>query len=389
MHPHGKTPQTDTFWQTRYLQESYSMKPSLLYIHIQKTAGLTMRMIFAETFGPDKVYKLGKYEDGFPPHTIEDFISLADQKKKKYHVFIGHFPFGVHQHIPQQVDQITCLRDPTVRVLSLYEYICRRHQKRYDFNEWISTHGEANNGMVKRLCGYHFLNDMPYDFFNQCQIKLPFPLDHSHAKLAISNLDTYFSNVLLTEYFNEGLVSLQKKYKTKPLFSMHNQFRNHSEIPIQPSNYSKKVIDLVKERNQLDAIVYDWAKKRFLLWLESQDSKTHQQIHIAKCITNMLTVRGAQNIDDNILATRFNQTIEQCIASKKVNDALDILDAFIQKTPHNQSLWKMLLTISAEYHHIDRTKHYLPLYQKQFGADDYSKQVSFFIIEHEKHHRSY
>jgi len=93
---------------------------ALLFMHIPKTAGTSMRLLLEQFFTKkQRVYLYG----GEPPGiTLEAFRDLPTDEKEHVRLVYGHFRFGVHEWLPQKARYVTMLRDPVDRVVSLYYF---------------------------------------------------------------------------------------------------------------------------------------------------------------------------------------------------------------------------------------------------------------------------
>lgn len=91
--------------------------PSLLSIHIPKTAGLAFREILYRQYGPNRVLAINQGA------LRRQNQSLADHYRKRHQVIHGHLPYpylkGLHG---PDTTIITWFREPVSRVISNYYY---------------------------------------------------------------------------------------------------------------------------------------------------------------------------------------------------------------------------------------------------------------------------
>lgn len=88
----------------------------LVFLHLPKTAGTSLRAALARHFRPEEVFR---------PEGLADWgEALADPGR--YRFWAGHMPFSLVALIPPPVFVVTLLRDPVERILSLYTF-WRRH----------------------------------------------------------------------------------------------------------------------------------------------------------------------------------------------------------------------------------------------------------------------
>src|SRR5437879_12837060 len=95
---------------------------TVIFIHIPKTAGITLRYIIEAQYehaGHDKI-------DGERiAESVAEFRRLPESEKQNVRVLTGHMPFGLHEAMPQRCHYVTLLRDPTERTISHYYFVFR------------------------------------------------------------------------------------------------------------------------------------------------------------------------------------------------------------------------------------------------------------------------
>ena len=98
-------------------------QPTIIFLHIPKTAGSTLHTILQKQYPGDQLCHLKG-----DPHidtAITNFKSMDSTQKKQIRLLTGHFEFGIHQWLPQTAVYFTLLRHPVERVLSYYYFILR------------------------------------------------------------------------------------------------------------------------------------------------------------------------------------------------------------------------------------------------------------------------
>ena len=177
---------------------------TLIFIHIPKTAGTSIRSLLQGLVTPRKsvyLYPQGK------AISKEEFKALPAERKAQIRVVMGHVMYGIHELLPQQVRYVTMLRDPVDRVVSLYHHIKRipehpLHQsvveKNLTLEEFVFS-GRflgADNEMVRHISGVRGLG------FGQCSADV--------LKLAYRNIETHFECVLLMENMPRSIARLSE-----------------------------------------------------------------------------------------------------------------------------------------------------------------------------------
>lgn len=104
-----------------------AVEPPILFIHVPKTAGTSMRHSLEATLGSTRVYPsdhdIGRRADGCYPTAAEILKNYASIRP--YRVLIGHFPAGLKDELPVPHRTAVILRDPVQRVLSLLAHLDR------------------------------------------------------------------------------------------------------------------------------------------------------------------------------------------------------------------------------------------------------------------------
>src|SRR4051794_2187115 len=164
---------------------SLSVK-GLVFVHIQKAGGLTLRAIVRRQYRGMVLFES-------PP---EDFDALPADDRRRIEVLQAHVPFGVHRYLDASVDYITMLRDPVDRILSLFFYL-RGLPDRGVFEPAVRSgllgfvemdHPQMRNFQTRLLAG---LADDP---------------DRDALRAAKENLATRFASLGFAPRFDEALL---------------------------------------------------------------------------------------------------------------------------------------------------------------------------------------
>jgi hypothetical protein len=94
--------------------------PTVLFMHIPKTAGTAFREAIAANY---KHFEIAYLYPTLPGFLVDDLRLLPMEQRRCYRMIIGHFQFGMHEALPQESQYITVVREPTARVLSHYAYL--------------------------------------------------------------------------------------------------------------------------------------------------------------------------------------------------------------------------------------------------------------------------
>lgn len=91
----------------------------ILFVHIPKTAGTTLRTVVVNQVNGRKVFVFGRdWEDN-----LATFLAKPQTERDAYEAIIGHQHYGLHRHLTApKVTYITFLRHPVERFLSWYSH---------------------------------------------------------------------------------------------------------------------------------------------------------------------------------------------------------------------------------------------------------------------------
>ena len=189
----------------------------LVFVHIPKTAGTTLKALLAHRFPAGATHEIMMRGMSLiaPRHVIDrrPLISFSTVYRLKAalaaergpRLIHGHLDLSLERWLPAGARFLTMLRDPLERAISHY---CHYRQQRSDpvhalamrssLREWVSDRGlvEMDNGQTRRLAG---------------EMTLPIgAVTEQTLARAKENLLRRFSFVGLTERFEESQVLLHR-----------------------------------------------------------------------------------------------------------------------------------------------------------------------------------
>lgn len=185
------------------------------------------------------------------PALAERFDARRMLSRKDIRAVVGHFSFGIHEHLRKPWTYLTLVRDPIERVISLFCHICRYghlHRKVVDENLSIDQFVQdlhctgADNDQTRRISG----KNPP---FGEC--------NGAMLAMAKENLARHFSIVGVTERFDETLILIKRRLR----WSVEPVYRSglvNKERP-RARQLSTSTLDAIKGRNQLDSELHKFA----------------------------------------------------------------------------------------------------------------------------------
>lgn len=228
-------------------------KRLVIFLHIPKTGGSTMRQILDRQYGPLHILN-------YSPKTSP----LAFRRPGISAVY-GHFRYGLHQHSARKPVYITILRDPLDRVLSTYYYIRSRPQNKM-------YHKVKNMSLMEFVTSTEPRIRGP---LHNHQTRLISGKKHPDLKTAIRNINNDFPVVGVTEMYPESVFMMKKALGWNDTFytkqNVNRQRRKKTEVP-------NKVKQIVRKNNELDYKLYNYAKKRLFSQIRNLDPQSKRQL---------------------------------------------------------------------------------------------------------------
>ena len=311
----------------------------LFYIHIPRSAGLTLYQIFVQLLGADTIYKLGTSNRGH--NTVDEFLKLHRESvpsipRKK--VYLGHFAFGAQNILGEPVFLVTCLRNPVDRVISHLNYLrATGGNPNIDFRSVVASSLECQNGMTRRLRGLDVVDGRLTDLTIMQPVEKPTARpDQDDLHLAIANLKSHFDYVMIYERIPESLTGLRHAISFPPLFNPDTQFWNHSSNESVNKTHSPELIEMIIESNQLDIELYRNALNIFERQTKNQDIPTIE-IEAMEVINRTLSVRGISQLPMDLFTQRINETLMTLQAQQRWDLLECVITLLCERFPQSRS----------------------------------------------------
>ncbi len=239
-------------------------RPTLLFMHIPKTAGTSLRHALETLYEPaarSYVYDGSQLAGAV---SRRQFDQLPARQRAGFGLVMGHFAFGIHSAIPRPARYVTMLRGPVDRVASLYFHFKLRASpppgsreasehaaiSRGDLTleEWAFDAGrrEVDNGMLRQLLGH------PPVEYGACTDEM--------LSQAIAVIDEYFDAVLIRGRMRES-AEILGHIVGRPLPSVPRVNANSGREPV--TSLEPALRRRLLELNHLDARLFDLMVERF------------------------------------------------------------------------------------------------------------------------------
>lgn len=283
-----------------------SQKSLVVFLHIPKTAGLTVRICVLprqfkadETFASawagkvkaddshavggfaDEFESIGIFNRGSQPGVIwfpeslaraaARFHRLPAANQERVRLFYSeHQEFGLPKHLSRPVSYFTMLREPVARVLSHFGFSTRHPPS---LSEDIATHVEAN--LQTRL-----LAGPPNEIASLSPAeRLERAKDNLRACAVVG----------LTERFDETMLLLKKAYGWRMPFY---ERRNIGKHRLSPAAVPAEVIGRIEADNSLDKELYAYARELFAAQIREYGPALKRDVRVFRFFNGLW--RGGQ-----------------------------------------------------------------------------------------------
>jgi len=228
-----------------YCDLNMSSDRAVIFIHIPKTAGSTLRPIMDRHYPRHVIRKLD-----FLPRDLDAFLKLPEQARSQIRVLQGHFPFGLHEQLAVPADYVTILRDPVDRIISMYYWIQGNHE-------------HVLNKLVRSMSLKDFA-DSGFEITTNHQTSLISGLianpENNAFAIARSHLESEITAFGLNERFDESLLLFKKRLGWKHIFYSR---RNVTKSRPRRSEVPASVLEIIQRHNSLDLKLYEFAREKF------------------------------------------------------------------------------------------------------------------------------
>lgn len=245
---------------------------TIIFVHIPRTAGTTLHTILDRQYRREQIYSTNPTPDR-PSASVDEFKRLSAAQIAQIRLLRGHLPFGLHEFIAGPSVYFTLLREPVERVISYYYYI-RREPLHY-LHDYTLMQGMTLKRCIESrvsLSTDNFQTRMLSGFWDQGAYG---GCTHETLELAKENLRERFRVVGLTERFDETLLLLKKEFGWGNIFYVR---QNVTHGRPEPSKLPPDALSTIRNDNQLDAELYQYAQTLFETQIQQQGASFSQEL---------------------------------------------------------------------------------------------------------------
>jgi hypothetical protein len=243
----------------------------LLFLHVPKTAGISLTAILDANFVPGAIFAANDWTDAGEVIARMSVVERARVRCVRGHYWFGPGDRAVHDHFSVDPVVITALRDPVARTVSAHQHVMRwpEHWLReeiglgegetmslQDFVEHPMAQGEIVNLQTRLIVGAVPGNPLLGDPNHEGAA--PFG-DGELLEIAKQRLDS-FAWVGLTERMGESVHLLTSRMGWAPVEELPNL--NLNPVPSAEVELSAETRAAILDRTALDTELYTYASER-------------------------------------------------------------------------------------------------------------------------------
>lgn len=238
---------------------------TVVFHHVPKTAGTTMRILMRSRYAPQKTFAL---TDSHKYELIESFSRMSQRERDEYQLVLGHQANKLANMLTSPF-VLTFLRDPVSRVVSLY-YFARELRLTHPYHEItnrLSLNRLFQEGIQHEwteLSDGQYRSLMSWDVF--AALHQAYGLDETLDRLVMGESPQLF--VGLMERFDESLILLQRRlgWSKYPYYQKKNINKPKRSSPA----LSDETRALVIANNKKDIELYEAASRVYQRYLEKE-----------------------------------------------------------------------------------------------------------------------
>lgn len=227
-------------------------KPALIFVHIPKAAGMTMRRIIGRQYIGQPVYMFNQKNT----YQVEPFLALPAAERAKLRCVSGHVHFGLHRYLEQPCTYITMVRDPYDHLISTYYFFRRDKELPVNIEKAFESYLQRPHIPSLQLDWIVGYDEQPAAGVIDNTVNRQLPVAEKLA-LAEKHLREHFAMVGLVDHFDESLLLMRRKLGWGSVYYTHKHYN-----PARPRGEDTAALRaLIEQYAQPDLQFYALVKK--------------------------------------------------------------------------------------------------------------------------------
>lgn len=226
---------------------------TIVFYHLPKTAGTTLDTIIRQNYRNSEVVTQSIDTHAF----LAEFKEWPLAKRQQIRLLHGHFPFGIHDLLPQPTRYFAILRDPIERTISYY-YHAKRDPHHYLY-ELINKDKMSLKTLIESGSAL-MMNDGQTRLLSAVFGNAPVGgISDEMLATAVSNLQQ-MTVVGLTEQFDATLILLQQAFGWQNIYYTRSNIGTNRQAATE---IDQDTLATITNYNQQDLHLYHKAQALF------------------------------------------------------------------------------------------------------------------------------
>ncbi len=236
----------------------------VVFMHIPKTAGTTMRAVLEATYGEaylDTWIHSAAAPDGSPVTAdchapeVDEVVATVEHAGSRVQCIGSNLPYGIHRRLNRPVSYLTFVRHPVDRCISRWYFAYRMRDERPMWRSY-EAHGFDLERILDELVDYCLVDDQVRNITG-LPVERPVPADLDRA-IAMAARDYRFVGAM--ERFDDCLAHLRRELGWSKVGVEPRNVGDRSDPSLLPTDAA----ELFADANQLDAALHGWVVQSYL-----------------------------------------------------------------------------------------------------------------------------
>jgi hypothetical protein len=249
----------------------------IVFMHLPKSGGTTLTRVLRWKYG-SQLLVLERETQTTRMEEIAEAVPLS--RRRSARVVAGHVHHGIHEFIPRECAYITLLREPVARVTSYFKFIMS--EPRHWLHEQMVLSDTALEDLLETSPPAFACNEQTRFISGRGSDgrapRSEYPhLDRDALEDAKRNLERFLV-VGVQEEFDETFILIRRALGWRlPMYVTSRVTKGSGPMP-------SSAVDLIRERNQLDLELYEFARELFSAEVAEQGPSFRREVAAFKAM---------------------------------------------------------------------------------------------------------